>query len=1278
MASNLLRGSVRASVTTRGKIQVTHYRDNDEILPSNIVDSQFPEFIREEYPKIVDFAKAYYNYISGNTGIGNIYDMRDLDETTGQFIESLKKEYAYNTPRFSFLNDVEFIRAASKFYSSKGSEESYKFLFRIMFNDEVDIMYPSEQIFKPSTAKWVQQQSVKVSLLNGSVPATDFIGDFLTVRNAANESQLILVEDAVSISEFDNEFEILFETELVIDVNVDDVLVGENFLAKIIPTLETAVPLIPGQKFKVGQVIRFTTTTGSGGVGVVTVVDNNSGIKHIKMLQFGTAYLTNFYLSVVPDGVFTETTGSYVAGSGPTAADIYTVAQDATEGYLEEGDILRTDYVLNDSPGAYPNYAEPGYHGTYVSEFNIRQVFVLDDDYSALLLCKVGAVAKYPGKHVDMTGFPSNASVLQDNNYYQDFSYVVKNKRNIKEYRDVMTNMVHPSGMKMFGEKSENLVFGTTSSLMASTVAATNDLNYNFRASATASVEHYSMMLDFTRTSTLDSKITFSRTGTAASYYDETSVVKAEENLLTYSQEFDNAIWAKSNATVTANTTTAPDGTSTADSIFETSATSGHYISQGCQVVAGTYTISFFAKKGSGASARDFVQLVLTTTPFGANSYVNFNIALGTVTATGSVSSASITGVGNGWYRCVVIDTAASAVGAAFYIAGLTSGTSGSLESYAGNTAADIYIWGAQLEQRSTVTAYTPTTTQAITNYIRPLQYAAANVARIDYDPTVISQQNLLTYSEQFDNAAWIKSAQTITANLVTAPDGTLNAEKLIATAVNTLHYVYRQPTFTAGQSYSWSIYAKAGEASLISLWYSATGGAFSSSQGASFDLTNGVVYGTTGSVFPTITSVGNGWYRISIIMTATATATGTFGFGSHNPSNLGGYIGGFLGDGVSGVYIWGAQLNTGATDLPYLQTTTAAKTLYAPKGLLIEEQRTNLLTYSEQFDNGVWIKSGSALSTNTVVAPDGTQTGDTIVGNSATSLKRIYTSVSKTASSVTYTSSIYARAGEWVVLHYQMDDGSASNMVTGYFDLSTGSATSNNTGTFTGSATTVNVGNGWLRCIVTYTTNTTTTTRVNYFASNSTSTPVVTGNDYSGIYIWGAQLEAGAFPTSYIPTVASQVTRGADVANMSGTNFSSWYNQTAGTWVTEFQGGRESTQGFYGRVIGYGSSATILSTNGATNILSTWDGTVGVNITVSGADYFVTGGKAAAAYDSSGRTITGNGTTPASGANNFPTISSISIGSNASSTNVLNGHIKKIVYYPSRLSNARLQALTT
>ena len=181
-------------------------------------------------------------------------------------------------------------------------------------------------------------------------------------------------------------------------------------------------------------------------------------------------------------------------------------------------------------------------------------------------------------------------------------------------------------------------------------------------------------------------------------------------------------------------------------------------------------------------------------------------------------------------------------------------------------------------------------------------------------------RRNVLTYSEQFDNAAWTKSATTISANATTAPDGTLTADSYVDTAVADDHVLYNsfQTTTTA----TFSVYAKANGKTNVSLR------AFSNANEtyvAVFDLSNGtkgldVETGTTFSgVSAAISSVGNGWYRCSITYTRSSGITyhAIDLVTSSNPTLGSNGSQGYLGDGT-GIFIWGAQVETGSSATAY------------------------------------------------------------------------------------------------------------------------------------------------------------------------------------------------------------------------------------------------------------------------------------------------------------------------------------------------------------------------
>jgi hypothetical protein len=431
-----------------------------------------------------------------------------------------------------------------------------------------------------------------------------------------------------------------------------------------------------------------------------------------------------------------------------------------------------------------------------------------------------------------------------------------------------------------------------------------------------------SLNLDFANTKQLDPRITFARASTAR-FYDGKTTAKAEENLVTFSQEFDNAAWSKSATTVTANTTAAPNATVTADTATSDGTTTQHSVSASPSLTATTtYAFSVYAK----AASTNFLQITTNLTAGSANHYANFNLQTGVVSAVGSSATGSIEAVGDGWYRCTAVMTTVSAsASVTFILAPIDSGTATRNPSFSAVTS--VFLWGAQLEQRSSVTAYTPTTTAPITNYIPVLQTAAAGTPRFDHNPVtgeslglLIEEQrtNLALQSGSIGVSPWGTLDYTFSATKITAPDGQVSGVKAIAGTGNSIKYISQAISTVASTTYTWSVYAKAAEYNTISLYFISVSAPFEHCT-ATFNLSTGVVSGGLGSsggtfVSATATPIGNGWWRL--------TMTGSIGAKTNMESRL--YpnsFGAFTGDGTSGVYLWGAQLEAGAFATSYIPT---------------------------------------------------------------------------------------------------------------------------------------------------------------------------------------------------------------------------------------------------------------------------------------------------------------------------------------------------------------------
>lgn len=497
---------------------------------ADLIENQFPAFVRSEGPRLVAFLKAYYSWVDENQI--DLVSTSDIDTTLDEFIKYFKNDVMQSIPASVVVDERRLMKHIKDLWISKGNENSLALLFRILFDEDIEVYYPREDILKASDGRWVAETSVRI--------AGPFVGDPHALDGAqifgASSGATARVERVVSsiergiqvyelyvsglegmfvaretIHDVDSSnsgqcFNVIGPTSTLtitkggafhqIDDIVDVVQIGGSAATAKVKevTDRSAVTFVVtdgGSGYRVGVSTTCDVIGGSGSEAtfnvasisntevVVINTDIINPVKNVAVNTLATFPAAGANTSVLKpkfaNSAYTTTLQNALTFENVTVGSIATLTQTPGYGYATHPTARATDYDVvsaqlpdgnggikgenavigvERAPGAITRATiiNPGlsYSNLETAELDNSRVGTT----SATVIPNVEGVTRYPGRYIDTHGWLSWNNKLQDNEYYQAFSYVVKSSQFVNDYREIIKRTVHPAGTAMFGELS--------------------------------------------------------------------------------------------------------------------------------------------------------------------------------------------------------------------------------------------------------------------------------------------------------------------------------------------------------------------------------------------------------------------------------------------------------------------------------------------------------------------------------------------------------------------------------------------------------------------------------------------------------------------------------------------------------------------------------------------------------------------------------------------------------------------------------------------------------
>ena len=347
---------------------------------SVLVENLLPDFLDTEGPKFQTFVKAYYEWME-TTGqmteqSKNILNNQDIDLAAEEFLTYFKREILSDFPEDILADKRLVYKKIKDLYRSKGSEESYKLLFRILYNEELDFYYPGQDILRASDGRWVQENSLRITKPyrgNPDLLAGEIKGRTSGATAKVERVQNIFVDNIETYEVFVTNIEGTFLDAEEIDNTANNI---SGTIISRSGTLQNVIITDGGSGHQRNDLVTITSASGTGGRGTITITTGG----------------------VINKVAVTNT------GSG----------------------FLRTDpLIINNTTRSAVNATGAGL---------------------------LSAPIEYTGRYSDVKGFISWSNKLQDNRYYQEHSYVLRSSQVLNTYKEIVKNVVHPAGMRLFGD----------------------------------------------------------------------------------------------------------------------------------------------------------------------------------------------------------------------------------------------------------------------------------------------------------------------------------------------------------------------------------------------------------------------------------------------------------------------------------------------------------------------------------------------------------------------------------------------------------------------------------------------------------------------------------------------------------------------------------------------------------------------------------------------------------------------------------------------------------